>query len=232
MLFLRGRVWSSWWSFFEYSNYFRASLSHAMGWRSDDYRRVDDGSHENTFLWYCVVGFLFVSIAGSMFHFTYQWTHCNWFVGFFVAVNESVFEHVKILIFPIFLFWFVDCLCFGDVMGHVAGVTVAIYSGTAFLVVVYLAVFLIFNFEQLWFDILLFCVSALVAQIAGWCLANRLSHSDYFFFGLVAPAAMLAVVCFLIFTDIPPHVPLIFEDPGGFYGRPETCHALDFPSFK
>jgi hypothetical protein len=31
--------------------------------------------------WYCVIGTLFISAVGSLLHFTFHWTYCNWLVG-------------------------------------------------------------------------------------------------------------------------------------------------------
>ena len=174
-------------------------------------------------LWYCVIGTLFVSVMGSLFHFAYQWTCCNWLMGLFVAVNESVFEHLKLLIFPLILFWGFDCLFFGNIREHLVGLTAAIYSGVLFLCVFYFAWKIIFIEDQLWFDILLFIVSALVSQITGWYFALDEFHRNQFSWIVVVPLFIVALLCYLCFTDFPPHIESIFGDPTGFYGRPVEC---------
>ena len=173
--------------------------------------------------WYCVIGTLFISAVGSLLHFTFHWTYCNWLVGFFVAVNESVFEHLKLLISAVLLFWLFDCLLFGNVREHLIGVTSAIYSGVFFLIVVYFMWMMIIGYDKLWFDILLFVVSALVAQITGWSYAL-----DEYRFGTCSYAVVvhLFVIVFLqiFFTDSPPKIAAVFGDPvSGFYGRPTKC---------
>ena len=192
------------------------------------------------FIWYCLVGWILISIAGSMFHFTYQWTHCNWAVGLLVAVNESVFEHVKILVLPVLLFWIIDCIIaivwFGhhiikSIIQHIVSAAAAVYSGVLFLVLVHIVVSVGGGYESLWFDISLFVVSAFVSQIAGlWFLGLTYNHDCWTV--MFAVALLLAVTCHMLFTDHPPKISTLFEDPRGFYGRPVVCYMLDFPSFK
>lgn len=46
-------------------------------------------------------------ILGSLLHFAYDYSNKNKIVGLFAPVNESIFEHSKILLTPLLLFWFV-----------------------------------------------------------------------------------------------------------------------------
>ena len=47
--------------------------------------------------------FLFVSILGTLLHFTYKWSGGSPIVALFSAVNESTWEHLKLLFFPMLL---------------------------------------------------------------------------------------------------------------------------------
>ena len=51
-----------------------------------------------------ILVFLIYSIVGTTLHFTYNLSHKNIVVGIFSAVNESTWEHIKILLTPIFLY--------------------------------------------------------------------------------------------------------------------------------
>ena len=53
-------------------------------------------------LWFAL-GAIFVSITGTLSHFLYSWTGENFFVGLFSPVSESVWEHMKLLFFPMLL---------------------------------------------------------------------------------------------------------------------------------
>lgn len=55
-----------------------------------------------------MVGFIFTGVFGSLLHFLYDWTGQNPVVGAFSAVNESVWEHMKLLFFPMLVFSFIE----------------------------------------------------------------------------------------------------------------------------
>ena len=70
--------------------------------------------HDNVlfFLIFCIffsmtkyiIEFLFISIIGTILHFTYQLSNKNLIVGLVSSKNESTWEHIKIALTPAFLF--------------------------------------------------------------------------------------------------------------------------------
>ena len=48
-------------------------------------------------------GFTFTGVAGTLLHFLYDWTNSR-FIALFSAVNESIWEHMKLLFFPMIVF--------------------------------------------------------------------------------------------------------------------------------
>jgi len=55
-----------------------------------------------------VFGAIFIIIIGSLGHFLYDWTNKNKLVGYFAAVNESTWEHIKLVIAPSFLWLIIE----------------------------------------------------------------------------------------------------------------------------
>ena len=53
---------------------------------------------------YLFVGFFFVTILGSLSHFFFEWSNGNKLVALFCPVNESTWEHMKLLFFPMLLY--------------------------------------------------------------------------------------------------------------------------------
>ena len=51
-----------------------------------------------------LAGFLTVSALGTLAHFAYEWSGKQLLAGAFCAVNESTWEHMKLLFFPALLF--------------------------------------------------------------------------------------------------------------------------------
>jgi len=53
-------------------------------------------------------GFLFVGVLGVLFHFAYEFLGENPVAGVFFPVNESIWEHLKLLFFPAVLWWLTE----------------------------------------------------------------------------------------------------------------------------
>ena len=58
---------------------------------------------KNIILKFIIFSGIFVMILGTLLHFTYEWSGNNTFVAAFSAVNESTWEHLKLLFYPMFL---------------------------------------------------------------------------------------------------------------------------------
>lgn len=68
-------------------------------WKVKTYRLV----HQPRFLW--ETGSVVGTVAlGSLFHFVYEWSGNNNGTAWFAATNESVWEHLKLIFWPAFLF--------------------------------------------------------------------------------------------------------------------------------
>lgn len=46
------------------------------------------------------MGAVFVTLAGTLSHFVYEWSGESFLLGFFFPVNESTWEHMKLYFFP------------------------------------------------------------------------------------------------------------------------------------
>ena len=58
-----------------------------------------------------VSGLTFSAVLGTLFHFLYDWTGFILFAPF-SAVNESTWEHMKLLFFPSFIFAIIQSVFF------------------------------------------------------------------------------------------------------------------------
>ncbi len=51
-------------------------------------------------------GIIFVAITGTLFHFLYELSGNNFFIGLFTPLNESVWEHTKLIFLPMLIYYF------------------------------------------------------------------------------------------------------------------------------
>ena len=61
-----------------------------------------------------LMGFAVVSLLGTLLHFLYDWTGKNVLASLVSAVNESTWEHMKLLFVPMFIFAIVESFYFKD----------------------------------------------------------------------------------------------------------------------
>ena len=64
-----------------------------------------------------MTGFLFTSILGTFLHFFFDLTGGNVVAALFSAVNESIWEHMKLLFFPMLIFSIIEYLFLKNYIG-------------------------------------------------------------------------------------------------------------------
>ena len=79
---------------------------------------------------------IFEIILGTILHFTYTWSHNNSLVGLFSAVNESTWEHLKLLFFPMLISTIVGYFTFQDTFPNfLCSKTIGIITAMLFTVI-------------------------------------------------------------------------------------------------
>ncbi len=61
---------------------------------------------------FIALGAILTIVIGAINHFVYVWTGNNAFVGLLVATNESIWEHIKLALLPMFLIFLVGGFLF------------------------------------------------------------------------------------------------------------------------
>ena len=165
-----------------------------------------------------LIGVIVISVLGTILHFAFEWSG-EWApLGAISAVNESVWEHLKIGFWPAlfyaileypFLKRFTNNFMIAKAAGICAipvGIVVLFYSYTAAI-----------GRHILVVDILIFIIAIAVGQIISYriLVEHQLSR---LLSKLGLALLLLLAVCFVLFTFFPPELP-IFRDPMiGTYG--------------
>ncbi|MBR6768462.1 MAG: hypothetical protein IKM34_03135 [Clostridia bacterium] len=61
-----------------------------------------------------LMGFAVTALGGTLLHFLYEWTGEQVWIAPFSGINESTWEHMKILFWPMFLYAIVQSFFFKD----------------------------------------------------------------------------------------------------------------------
>lgn len=109
---------------------------------------------------------IFIMIGGTLLHFVYEWSNENSFVAMFSAVNESVWEHLKIFFVPaLFFTLFAFCYKGEEYPAYLWCQTKSILTGLVFIVVVYFTYTGITERNCSFIDIGSFYVAAIISGI-------------------------------------------------------------------
>ncbi len=171
---------------------------------------------QRSILWQAA-GLALVTFGGTILHFLYDWTGRNILVSPFSGVNESTWEHMKLLFWPLFLFALVQRLFFKDQKNYWYIKLAEILLGLMLIPVLFYTYNGAFGKSPDRLNIAIFYISALLVFLfERWAFKqNRLQCRH--------PRLTFAIICligvlFVVFTFMPPQIPL-FQDPlTGTYG--------------
>ncbi|MEG1657429.1 MAG: DUF6512 family protein [Oscillibacter sp.] len=167
---------------------------------------------KQTLVWN-LAGFLWTVAAGTALHFVFAWSGESSFAAGFSAVNESTWEHMKLLFFPMFLFSMVELCVQGRNYSNFTAVrALSTALGVALIPVLFYTYTGICGGHRLWADIAVFVLAALGAFSLDFYLLRRGTFSARWM--QVAGLAALWALAFLFvyFTFHPPLLPL-WRDP-------------------
>ena len=162
-------------------------------------------------------GFLFTSVVGTLLHFLFEWTGENILAALFSAVNESIWEHMKLLFYPMLLFSLFQYRKWGREREDFWCVKLrGILWGLLLIPVLYYSYTGILGVKADWFNVTIFF---LAAAFVYWFEARQFSKNRTCKGpGPAVAGLVLIAAVFTLFTFRPPHIPL-FRDPlTGTYG--------------
>ena len=149
-----------------------------------------------------LAGFLFTSAAGTLLHFTYQWSGHNMIVAAFSGVNESTWEHMKLLFFPMFSYaLFAGKKIEEEYPCVYNSMFTGILAGLALIPTLFYTYTGILGFSVDWVNIALYIVSVLAAYYMVYRVAEKCTIGDSKILRYVMYALLLA---FMIFSVYPP----------------------------
>ena len=187
-----------------YGNFFKTLLGYS-GWN-------DRGMRAATAL-------LFVLAAGNLLHFVYDWTGQSPVVGALAAVNESVWEHMKLLTTPWVLWSIAELVAAGRSGLRVTAARAAgLLAGLAAIPMLFYTYQGVLGRDLMWLDIAIFQIAVLLGFWVSWTVLRRRALAAPLW--QVAGGAVLAAVwaAFIVWTFAPPELPLFVDPETGLRG--------------
>lgn len=149
-----------------------------------------------------ILRYFFVVLFGVFLHFAYELSGENPIVGLFALVNESVWEHLKLLYFPMLALTIWDLFTnYRNNLNFLPARTLGILAGLTFLVVVYYTVTGIIGINIAWVNILIFL---LAVAFAFWVERKVCSCCKTLSIKLAIVILVVLLILFIVFTIAPP----------------------------
>lgn len=163
-----------------------------------------------------IFSIILVFIVGTLLHFTFDWSNENVFIGSFSAVNESTWEHLKLLFFPMLITTIIGYFYLGkSTPSFLCARVYAIVSSILFTVVFFYTYTGILGTNIAILNIASFYIATLIGEY----ISYRLMLSK-FNCNTKKALILLSILLFLfvLFTYFPPKI-MLFKDPiSGTYG--------------
>ena len=163
-----------------------------------------------------LMGFAVTSFAGTILHFLFEWLDEAIWIAPFSGVNESTWEHMKLLFWPMFLYAVLQSRYFRDRADFWCIKLRGILLGFLLIPIMFYTYNGVIGKSPDWINIAIFFLSALIAYI----YETRLFHANKL--PCRSPKYAIAILCaivllLIVFTFWTPEIG-IFRDPltGGY----------------
>lgn len=170
----------------------------------------------NLYLWQ-FAGFVMTVLGGTLLHFLYGLTNESVLVVPFSAVNESTWEHMKLMYFPLFVFALIQSRFFMEFKSFWCVKLIGIITGLVLIPVLFYTYNGAFGKSPDWLNMTIFFLSAAIVFVLETQLFKRDSLR------CKKPWIPFASICligalFVLFTYVTPEIPLFQNPLTGLYG--------------
>ena len=167
-----------------------------------------------------VIGIPLLFVIGAIMHFLYNIFGKIPVVGLIAPVNESIWEHSKMILWPVILWWSIY-YCFRGKQYQIdknkwfTGALIALLISLIGMPLLYYFYTGAFGAELLWVDVLILLFAVLSGQLLGLHIYRYGKGLDV---KCVLVIFVVIVLLFMLFTFFPPQIPLFQDGVTGGYG--------------
>jgi hypothetical protein len=163
-------------------------------------------------------GIVFIIVVGTVLHFVFEWSGRAIPIAPIAAVNESVWEHLKLGFWPALVYAALEYSRFGkSAKNFPLAKTLGIYLIPITIVVLFYSYTAILGHDLLIADILIFVVAVIAGQLVSYKLLRASPLPERL--NRFAPIALAVLgILLVLFTFYPPHLPLFRDPVTGLYG--------------
>lgn len=162
-----------------------------------------------------IYSIIFTIILGTILHFTYNLFNNNLFIASFSAVNESTWEYLKLLFFPMLFFSIIEYLFlknYTNKNNYIFSKSIGILFSIIFITIFFYTYTGILGFNISILNILAFIISVILGNFISYKLLLKNIKINNKIKNIFLIIIFLLFFSFIIFTYFPPNINL-FKDP-------------------
>ena len=156
-------------------------------------------------------GFLFISIFGSLSHFLYNWSNENKYAAVFFAVNESVWEHMKLVVFPVFVWIIIEIPFLYDNPNFIVAKFLSLIIMLILIPSLYYLYIFLFKKHNVIFSIFEFLLSIALGQYISYIVLKSNSISNIYSY--ISLILLIIIFSYFLIATLIPGKSDIFVDP-------------------
>ncbi|MGN0493823.1 MAG: DUF6512 family protein [Acutalibacteraceae bacterium] len=156
------------------------------------------------------LAFLIIGTVGTLWHFIYEWSGGNAVIGIIAPVNESVWEHLKMLFFPALFYFVIEyLLCKKGYENYIPAAVLGIFAGIFTITAFYYTYSGVLGFGVTALDIVSYFVGLIAALwVKRTILRNKCFCSKTAKYSSLLLAAVTGVL-FVVWSFYPPPLGII-----------------------
>ena len=160
-----------------------------------------------------IFSIIFVSIFGTLLHFMYEWSGDNKIIAGFSAVNESTWEYLKLLFFPMLITTIIGNFYIGKMVPNfLCAKTCGIVASMLFVVVFFYTYTGVIGRNFAFLDIGSFFGAVLLGEYIAYRVMTVSNTKFKCNKNLATIVLVVLFMAFIIFTYFTPQIGL-FKDP-------------------
>ena len=164
-----------------------------------------------------LMGFAITSLGGTFLHFLYDWLGKSDFIAPFSGVNESTWEHMKLLFWPMFIFAIIQSFFFKEIKDFWCVKMRSILLGLMLIPMLFYFYNGVVGKSPDWLNIAIFFISAAIAYVYEYKQFIKFKGTTKSSLPCIVVLVCISLF-FIVFTFFTPEIG-IFKDPiTGLYG--------------
>lgn len=156
-----------------------------------------------------IIAFFVIGILGTIGHFVYEWSGDNYAVGLFFPVNESTWEHLKLLFFPTVIYSVLEYFLSREKpKNYLQAVVFSTLCGMLWIIILFYTVKGVFGKSPDFINIGIYFISIIIML----CKKTKLIKEEKFeltlFYWIAVTVGILVAILFIFWSYNPPSINL------------------------